>query len=216
MKRTTSGLLGIAFLLCVVSPAGAEFFVVDPDDFGIEEDISNAIPEVTLLTRSGAFSDEVVALDSSASLDPNNKVFGHAVETAGQYADWWQIKRDTCTFEARFSTPADWVSLDFIANDTTDRNAFLKAYDSHGWQIEVVRTPYNVSQPFGEPVTLEITAPGISYVQASWDESPSLDHGELDRLRFEIVPEPSSLVALCSLGLAGGILWYRRKRRGAA
>ena len=94
MMRTTIILLGIAFLLGVANPAGAEMIVIDPDyytividpdDYTIVADPSNPpegsemdTPGVSLYTRGGMFSgDYRVFAVTTLVPGSSNAVFGH-------------------------------------------------------------------------------------------------------------------------------------------
>lgn len=208
MKRATTILLGITFLLGIGSPAGAETVTVDPDDFAPGTDISNAVAGVTLATRSG--NDTKVLALTSSEFSPN-KVFGHS----GDYPALWGGS-DFEWLEARFDTPMKWVSLDFTPNDDDDSHPYLTAYEGSG-VIQIAHVTTDADLTKGVPVTLMVSAPTaiITKIEASWDLT-WCDNGELDNLQFDVVPEPSPIVVWSSIGLICGILCYRRKRRTAA
>ena len=245
MKRATTILLGITFLLATISPAGAVIVTVDPNNpfFPLVTDPSNPPANssmdtssfgVLLFTRLGidpGNETRVFAVTSYVT-GSSNRVFGHLAHSATppypSYApdfgrSWGGQSEEPDHFEyfeARFDTPTDWVSLDFIPNGSSDKNGYLSAWTSNDILIDKIYTN-NAALVVGAPMTLSISAPpgiGIGKVFASWDDGDRCQNGELDNLRFEteIIPEPSSIVIWSLIGLTCGMLCYRRKRRTAA
>lgn len=230
--RPTTAFLGITLLLGAVGSAGATIVTVDPDDFASlppHTDISTLVPGVTLATRLGrnpGVETEVFALTSLVP-PSSNWVFGHTADPASPQhpnAPAWGKSWGGVTysppdyfeyFEARFDTPTDWVSLDFIPNGSSDVNGYLSAWTPSGIQITKIYTD-NGALVVGVPMTLSISAPNIGYIRASWDDGGRCHNGELDNLRFETaIPEPASIVIWSLIGLTCGVLSYRRKKQAA-
>ena len=225
--RATTILLGITFLLGVVSPAGAVIVTVDPDDFALlppGTDISALVPGVTLATRLGRNpGNEIDVFAVTSLVSPfSNWVFGHSADPASPaYGKSWGGGKFSPPdyfeyFEARFDTPTDWVSLDFIRNNTGDARGYLLAYNESGIEIARIFTAdLDLNVGVTEILTVSMPSATISYIVASWDDAQRCCNGELDNLRFEAIPEPSSIVIWCLIGLTCGMLRYRRKRRAA-
>jgi hypothetical protein len=214
VMRATSILLGITFLLGVVSPAGAAIVTVDPDDYAPGTDISTIVPGVTLKAYY-ATGNHVWALESSLSTSPpENQVFGHS----GNDPLWGGADFEYFCAEFHPGTDVHRVSLDFIADDDNDYAPYLTAYKNGGViPIPGAHATYSGSLAKGELVTLTVFSPTdvIVNVKASWDPK-WCQNGELDNLQFEnVVPEPSSIVIWSLIGLTCGTLCYRRKRRAA-
>ncbi len=186
---------------------------IDADAFAAGTDISTLFPGVTLSTVFGN--------------DPYNPaqtggVFSvqDAFATTGLMA-FGQTPFDSTWgngfFEylrVDFHNPTNRVALDFFANDISDGNPELIAFDVFGNEIGR-ETGGNVA--LGTPLTLEISrlSNDISAVWAFWDEKTRLENGGLDNLSYGNVaatPLPPSILLMGTgiVGLAGtGI---RRKR----
>ena len=120
-------ILGLPF---ASSSAMAAITVIDPDAFAAGTVLNNAYPGVTLtaLGEPGVLSNSDVIAVASANASTGSHVFGPSgglVSTAwgNGFYEW---------LRADFADGATWVSLDFIADDASDGNAELKAYDSGG------------------------------------------------------------------------------------
>ena len=165
--------VAIVLLLLVSSNARAVPLVIDPDDFPNNTILNNAFKGVTL-TTVGLTNTNVLSLTNSRATT-GTRVFGNTVGSAWGDNSFEFLRAD-------FLTGATWVSLDFAANDSNDRNPFLRAYDSNDVLVDSVTGGF---VPLGSPVTLMVSAPNIAYIIASWDDLNRKDNGILDNLRFE-------------------------------
>jgi hypothetical protein len=213
--RCVAILLGIAFLLGVFAPAEASIITIDANDFAPGADISNPVPGVTFTSYPGNGFPEVYAVPSA--VDEDNLVFGHQVDAAGSKTAAWGGKATHWYFEAEFDTPTDFVSLDFIVNDTdggTDLNPYLIAYSGRGTPALVSVTGYEPQKKdWGWTLTVSDPQQRINRIVASWDIKGFCDNGELDRMQYNThAPEPSSIAIWSLLAVACGIVSYRRKR----
>ena len=188
MMRTTIILLGIAFLLGVANPAGAEMIVIDPDyytividpdDYTIVANPSNPspgsemdTPGVSLYTRGGIDPGNELRVFAVTTLVPgsSNAVFGHfGPASAPDFGRSWGGQApfpDSFEWlEAIFDEPADWVSLDFIRNSVDDTGGHLSANDTKGYlTAELVGASSitvwtnDTSPAIGDRMTLSISA----------------------------------------------------------
>ena len=107
------------------------------------------------------------------------------------------------------------VLLDFASDDSSDSNPYLRAYDSSGTLLDSDSAGFVA---LGSFVTLQVSAPNIAYIEASWDDVNRIDNGILDNLRYEsaVVPEPSTLAVAGVVGLIGAAYRWRRSKRPSA
>jgi len=187
-----------------VSVASAATSVVDADSFASGTNISSSFPGVTLTAVFGEPS-------SPTSTGPVYAVAEGLAPTAPNVFAW--ATNDTAwgngTFEflrADFAVPTTSVSLVFAADDSSDGNAELVAFNAGG--AEIGRAQQLSTIALGSPQTLTVTAPDISYVVAYWDEINRDANGILDRLEFQVadaVPATTPLTALLLAACLGGL-----------
>ena len=194
-----------ALAVTIAIPAHAQ--VADPDAFASGTNISNSFSGLTMLTvRTGSDVNDVLSTSSVfAVTDPNASTGSLAFGQTNSDSTW-----GNGSFEyllGTFSTPVNIVSLDFFANDFTDTNAALSAFDSFGTQIDLDSAAL-VSM--GNPVTLTVTGPSIKFFRAYWDETNRIENGGLDNLVYRVgsaVPEPTTwAMFLLGFGLVGGAM----------
>jgi PEP-CTERM motif len=214
MKRNTTGNLYrcgtpiLALLICLTAnpawasgPIGQEF-VIEPDSYAHTQVLNTVSPHVTLST--GAFSDnrptfDVVAYTDAADASTGTKVFA---QSGG--IPFWNISR---TFRMDFHSlvtniQIDYIGSGFLGNSYRGR---LEAYSSAGVLVDSYLTAPLAG---GQFETMVVDAPQIAWALAYPPEDP---FGDLDNLRFTVVPEPATL-ALIGLAMCGGQFVRRRTR----
>ena len=184
-------------------PVGSEF-VIDPDDYAHTQVLNTVLPHVTLST--GAFSDnrptfDVVAYTEAADASTGTKVFAHAGGIP-----FWNTSR---TFRMDFHSLVTRIQLDYIGSGFFDNSyqGRLEAYSSAGVLLDSYLTA-PVSE--GQFETMTVEAPQIAWALAYPPEDP---FGDLDYLRFTVVPEPAT-VALVALAAWGGVFVRWRRTNG--
>lgn len=175
--------VGVVALFLCCSAAQAAAIVIDPDDFAPGASMSNPVPGVFLSVLDDPLG---TVVSSSAVRSPDavtgSRVFGHSTNDSAWGNGQFEFLR------ARFESGAKSVSLDFATNDSSDSNAFLRAFDSRGVLLDSATTPKNMPQL--DPVTLTVSAPNIAYVTASWDDETRRENGVLDHLVYESADAP--------------------------
>jgi hypothetical protein len=180
-------------------PVGREF-VIEPDDYAHMQVLDTISPHVTLST--GAFDDNrptftVGAFTDADGASTGTKVFAHA---AG--IPFWTTFR---TFRMDFHSLVTSIQLDYIGSGFQGNSyrGRLDAYSSAGVLLDSYLTA-----PLGEGQfeTMVVDAPQIAWALAYPPEDP---FGDLDYLRFNVVPEPGT-VLLAGIVACGGMLRRRR------
>jgi hypothetical protein len=180
-------------------------FVIEPDNYAHTQVLNTVSPHVTLST--GAFSDNrptfaVVAYTEAADASTGTKVFAHAGGIP-----FWNTGR---TFRMDFQSLVTSIQLDYIASGFFD-NAYsgrLEAYSPGGLLVDSYLTAPLGS---GQFETMTVDAPQIAWALAYPPEDP---FGDLDNLRFTVVPEPGAAVLIAMAG-CGGLFVGGRSRRKA-
>jgi hypothetical protein len=188
MKLSSILLLATAASLLHSQPAPAAI-IVDPDAFPAGTDITNSFPGITLTTRDGlapGTNSRAVTSSTDPLATTGTRVFAH---------DSGNTTWGDGTFEflrADFAGGATLVSLDFFANDSGgDHNAELLAFNAANVQVAINTVTFVPANTFA---TLTVSAPSISYVAAYWDRVTHVENGGLDNLRYEPIPEPSTIL----------------------
>jgi hypothetical protein len=181
-------------------PVGREF-VVEPDDYAHAQELNTISPHVTLST--GAFSDnrptfDVVSYTDAADASTGTKVFAHAGGIP-----FWNTNR---TFRMDFHSLVTRIQLDYVGSGFFDNSyqGRLEAYSSTGVLLDSYLTAPLAE---GQFETMTVEAPQIAWALAYPPEDP---FGDLDYLRFTVVPEPGT-VALVALAAWGGVFVRRRR-----
>jgi hypothetical protein len=197
----------IAAAALLAAPAAAA--TIDPDAFAAGTNISNAFAGVTLRTvRTGANLNDILGIESVYSVTDGGATTGTRAfgQSAGD-SSWGNGSFEY--LEAIFDNPIASVSLDFFANDGSDSNPQLLAFDAMGAQI-AIDSGGTITQ--GSPITLTVTGTGIKSIRAYWDEINRVENGGLDNLVFNAVPEPATWAMMIGgFGLAGAAM---RRRAG--
>lgn len=203
MNRIASLFLSFAIFFCASVAMGVT--IVDPDAFPAGTDITNAFPGVTLTTRDGVApgaNSRSVTSDFDALASSGTRAFAHD----GGDTTWGNGQFEI--LRADFIGGASLVSLDFFANDAGgDTNAQLLAFNASDVQLDIDSV---ASVPADGFVTLTVSAPGIAYIAAYWDEINRSQNGGLDNLRFEPIPEPHTLT-LAALAFFAHVASRRRR-----
>jgi hypothetical protein len=182
---------------------------VEPDAFPAGTVLNNAFPGVTLRATgdSGVLSNSNVLSLTNPNATTGTRVFG---DTSGSPASWGD--GSFSYLRADFAATASMVLLDFAADDTSDSNPFLRAFNSANVMVASASAGL---VPLGQPMTLTVSAPNIAYVTASWDDVHRVDNGILDNLRYAAVPEAGSC-ALLVIGVLAALPYrYWRRLRNA-
>lgn len=192
------------------SQASGAPITIDPDAFATGTVLTNAFPGVTLTTRDGLapgtnLRDVFSYTDTRATTGV--RAFAHDGGDTTWGNGFFEFLR------ADFADGASQVWLDFFANDNSDSNPQLLAFDAAGNQLDIDSVGF---VPLGTPVTLTVSAPNIAYIAAYWDEISRASNGGLDNLQYTpaAVPEPTTLAIWSALGVMG-LVAVRRRRRAA-
>jgi hypothetical protein len=181
---------------------------VEPDDYTDGTILDNVSPWVTLST--GAFSDNRPTFSVQAKIDASaastgTKVFAHSGIA------FWNTSR---TFRMDFHAPATSVSVDYIASGFFSRvhTGRLEAYSSSGSLLGFYETAPLAG---AQHETMTVSVPGIAYALAYPPVDP---FGDMDHLRFTVVPEPNSagMMVAAGGGCAGLATVVARRRRHAS
>jgi hypothetical protein len=193
-------ILGIFFLPARVALAQT----VEPDDFADHQNISTAVPGVTLSALNDSFDSSVYAVQTNSGASTGNKVFGFKTAVNVWGTRWDQ---NGFTLQATFATAVKTVSLDFVIGGGSSIFGQLFAFNAANVQLDAAFTPSGS----GGTLTVSSTNPDISYVKASFGGTGSADVAGLDHLVAN-VPEPS-VFGLISAGLLSSAISFRKKIR---
>jgi hypothetical protein len=184
------GLRSIGVMIAVSAlllPAAAMADIADADGYADGTILDNVFPGVTL--SSVHTSDGHVYALTSSEATTGSSVFAHL--NGMLWDNWgdgiWEYLR------ADFAPYAVSVSVDFAADNGSDRNAELLAYDSGGSLVDsdFYGTP---ALGAGQYVTLSVSAPEIAYVLCYGDNVARADAWVLDNMVFEPIPAPGAFV----------------------
>lgn len=193
--------------LTLVQSCFADTITIDADAFPAGTVLNNAFPGVTLTAVGdpGVLVNNDVIAETDPYATTGTQVFA---DTSSSPTSWGDGSFSYLRVD--FAGGTTQVSLDFAADDSSDSNPYLEAFDSSNNLVDSATAGL---VPLGSPVTLTVSASDIAYIEASWDQVNRSDNGILDNLRYETpVPEPSSLSLIT---LAGSVLLYYRRRLGA-
>lgn len=181
---------------------------IEPDDYADGTILDHVSPWVTLST--GAFSDNRPTFSVEAKLDSSGASTGTKVFAHSGIPFW----NDARSLRMDFHAPVLSVSVDYIASGFFSRvhTGRLEAYSSSGSLLDFYETaPLSGAQH----ETMTLSVPGIAYALAYPPVDP---FGDLDHLRFTVVPEPNSggMMVAAGGGCAGLATVVARRRRQAA
>jgi hypothetical protein len=211
--RATTLVAALALMLGGASIAEA-VVIVDPDAFPEGTNITNAFANVTL-RAIGVGWDSPLAPDIF-SVDPTTESYGdYPFEAStGSLAFGHQCRANfphlfrevgLCHLRVDFAVLANFVSVDFIGNDSSDYGV-LQAYDSVGNPLGAwKKTPQLGINQVGT-LTWSSGYNNIAYIIAAGDSSQSALG--IDNLQY--IPEPATI---CLLGLGALSLLRSRKRK---
>lgn len=148
----------------------------DPDSFGLNQSIGDAVPGVTLKSIGSAVADEAVF---SRSLSGGNRVFGTCTFMQGNadcgiYSTEWTSRSRQLRID--FDAPVTTVSLDAISSSDSEYGR-LEVYDANDKLLERYTTA-PLASGASETMTVNRTIADISYAIARGyaDTSPSFDN----------------------------------------
>lgn len=198
-----------AMMITTSVAAHAAPIVIDPDAFAAGTVLNNAFAGVTLtaIGDAGVLANANVLSATDALAPTGTRVFA---DTSGSPNYWGD--GSFSFLRADFAGGATFVSLDFAANDGSDANPFLRAFDAAD---NLIDSSTAGAVTFGVPITLSVSGASIAYITASWDDTERSNNGILDNLQFEPAqaPEPGTLLML-GVGLASVSVrrWRSRSR----
>lgn len=192
------------------SVAEAETITAEPDAYAAGTDISTLFSGVTLSTISSETTDSAVY--SVTPSDPqwastSPRVFGNG-SIYGQY--WWDISPSFYGhLKADFDLLANQVMIDFVGNNGSDYG-ILEAYGTGNVLLTSVTTP-DLTSGMVYTATINRASYDIDYIVATGFGGDDI---HIDYLRANVVPAPTTLIALVSMGLVGlvGLVWRRRRK----
>ena len=198
--------------------AQAIIIVVEPDDFSIGTDLTNAFPGVTLSVQ-GQPTTKVIAADGANAAGCCNPfpvttgllIFGQDPQPVPPLQKFNEALFGL--MRADFALPTDYVQIDIIFDD--DDIGILRAFDATDVLLDSVLVSGAGDQRGGLPpyVTAVISrgTSDIAYITVGgWDS----EGGILDNLQFNrtSVPEPSTVI-IFALALSGLYAFQRRRAR---
>jgi len=210
MRSPALLLVGPALLISATFCSG-ETVTVDADMFPTEGFVlNNAFDGVTLSRELGTVGADVLSRFVTES--PFSSWVFAPQSNAGE--DTWaednlNSSDEDSVFRADFEFPTSLVSIDIIPNDGNDP-AFLRAFNLAGDLLEEVVTDGNSGA--GMLVTASITRSeqDIAFIRVSGESFQSV---YLDRLQFQLVPEPAGVALGVLAFLSFGTFIYRSKRQ---
>lgn len=194
-------LLAAALVSLAPGSAQAALISVDADPFADGTILNNLFPEI-VLSGVGTDTDGNVYARTNALNSTVPKVFGNSSNFDPAWIPSGRALR------VDFNMLTDLVSLDVIANDDSDVGS-LQAFDSSDVLLDLVTTS---TLMLGEVETLTIArgSSDIAYILATGFGG---DNVHLDNLRYNLVPEPTSIALIGTAGpLFVGLVWRRRRR----
>jgi hypothetical protein len=201
----------LALVLACTCQVGAEFIVIEPDNFPPGTDLSNLAPGVHLSTARSDNSILPFAVLATPDILPSTgtQVFSHVGIPFFNDNDR-RLRID-------FDNPASMVTIDYISSGFPFPPEFanLNVYGAGGVLLQSVTSGVN---PAGVVETLSITRPAAD-IEFAVAYSVGLTFGRFDFLRAEVgptsvVPEPAAAL-LFAVGSAAGLLVCWRRRSAA-
>ena len=192
----------LTLLVSYAGPSSAAVIVCEPDDFATGTALATACAGVTLSVEQRASDIVVSEIPAFGGASTGTRVFGHNTDDFG----WGNSDSNPETFRADFDSLTNFVSIDFIGNDSSDQGS-LWIYDVSDVLLATLNTGIFSS---GGIIALNYSSvfSDISYIRASGIGGDNIN---LDNLQFYAsVPEPSS-IGLMALGIFGFTLVRRRR-----
>lgn len=185
-------IVGISIFAVLTHTASAMLHILNPQNDGIAEgtDISTYYPHIAL-SALGVSSTSVYSTASSFSGD---QVFGYD-DGFGPDPSW----SFATGLRGDFNAPINWVSVTY----ESDANVILEIYDASNNFLDSTSL-------FGSG-TLSLTNASTAYFIARIPFMGN-DQSDILEIRFEVVPEPSTM-ALFGAGLAAVAVRARRRNR---
>lgn len=206
-SQASLGLFAGLFLLVGVVPAGAEIYMIEPDDYPTWTDISHPNDCIWLRiydSDSGTFDSPAVT--PIVAIEDNHTSTGSRVFSRNGISSF----SDTRQLDMLFMFPTDFVSIDFIGSSSIENETgILEIYDSLGTLLDTYTT---AALGDNEVETMSFTRPGQDIKSArAYTAAGPLTLGRLDNLKYKCdVPEPATLAIVT---LAGLFMYGTRRRK---
>jgi len=207
----------VAFALGADVASADPIVVAEPDARPGFSDLTDQYAGLKLTAITSVFSGPVRSFDATTASGANASTGGFVFGLHDSLLGGQPWAENNAILRADFALDgAQFVSLDFVANDDFDPG-FLRAFDENDVLLAEVTSFGTLGTGVVETLSITRGAPDIAYVLAAGFGSDDLS---LDNLVYDLgetppppiahSPEPGS----CALvGLAAGIAGWRRRRR---
>lgn len=221
--------MAYAFCLCLMAmsvpcgPAHAVMITLEPDDYAVGTNVTTLFEGVTLQMFSGQAGISTTYRDVYVESwpSPGNYAAATGTQTFGIFTDpmlaaqCWSGPCGTSgdPFSAlliQFDRPTNYVEIS--ASWLSDAPALI-GYGINGKHF-LTYSPSSVIRPYWEPsgaaAIFELGGVHSESMIQAIIVAGVLGNSNIDRIRYNSVPEPSSVLLLAA-GLAGAAIWRRRQ-----